>query len=311
MKRKLTTFCLSLTFLSSLYGAEVDSFTYRNIPLADGLSLANLKSNEYLVKAVKEANEEEHLCEEDVLYKKMRQYFNNQYQGELGEYLVKTEDFDRHPMTIEESIYADFKWYQSIVQGFFGRVFDDPTAATINIGGVYIGTDKFEHFFGSGFRYFKSHHIKGKDLEKALAIGERAESGILGAITTGVKSYGDLAANFNGMRFWNHILAKREDVLDENIGPYVTCEENTFRIVKEIDLSHYIDHSFDESVNCSVFTSKKMLQSVENRLRELELEYGMSLQCPLLPEKLDEAKKRYKKLAPHLINDKGHYSLRD
>ncbi len=297
-------------FTGSLFAAEVDSFTYRNIPLQDSLELANTKTNEYLSLAVKEANEREHHCEEKVLYKRMRKYFNNQYQGELGEYLVKAPGFDKHTMTIEESIYADFKWYQSVVQGFFGRVFEDPTAATIKINGVMMGTDKFEHFLGSGFRYFESHHVKGQALKEALAIGERAETGVLGAITTGVMSYGDLAANFNGMRFWNHVLQKRDDVLGENIGPYVSCDQGRFKVEKEISWASYVDHSFDESVNCSAFTSEKMLLSVKERLRTLEAEYDMSLECPVLPNALQNVKEKYQKVAPSIINDQGHYSLR-
>ena len=55
----------------------------------------------------------------------------------------------------------------------------------------------------------------------------------LGAYGTGVMSYGDLAANFNGMRFWNHILGKRKDILNQDLGPYVKCKDRKWVVNKK------------------------------------------------------------------------------
>jgi hypothetical protein len=306
----LATIFLSL---SSSFGAEVDSFTKRYEPLADSLEQLNKKSNEFFQKAIDEANEKKDACHEKTLYKSMRKYFNNQYRGDLGKYIVEAKDLDASIVTVDESIYQDFKWYQSFVQGFWARRVKDPTAANIRVGDVFVGTDKFEHFMGSGFLYYRKNYIKGEGVRAAMDIGYSAETGLLGAITTGVKSYGDLAANFNGMRFWNHVLQKYDDILGEqfNIGPYVECKDNQWVLVKEMDWSNYVDHSFDEGLNCSAFPSQKMLDLVQARVDAVGEKSGTKMTCPVEPQKIKELLPKYGIFAKDLINEKGFYALKE
>jgi hypothetical protein len=189
----------------------------------------------------------------------------------------------------------------------------DPTAANINVNGVLVGTDKFEHFMGSGFLYYRKNYLKGEGVRAAMDIGYSAETGFMGAITTGVKAYGDLAANFNGMRFWNHVLQKYDDVLGTqyNIGPYIECKANKWELVKEMNWADYIDSSFDEGLNCSAFPSSKMQALVQKRLDDLEEESGQRRSCPVDPEKIREVLPKYGIFAKDLINPNGHYSLKE
>ena len=58
--------------------------------------------------------------------------------------------------------------------------------------------------------------------------GKKQEVGKFGYATTGIYSFSELAANFNGYRFWNTILLKKKDPLKGVIGnffnrPYVGC----------------------------------------------------------------------------------------
>ena len=45
----------------------------------------------------------------------------------------------------------------------------------------------------------------------ALSWGEMREKGVYGFSTTGIFSYADLVANFNGYRFWNRVLKTEKD----------------------------------------------------------------------------------------------------
>lgn len=110
--------------------------------------------------------------------------------------------------------------------------------------------------------------IKKNSIESTLAIGQQAENGILGAYTTGVMSYGDMVAEFNGMRFWNHVLAKKADILGVNLGPYVKCENNNWIKIKPIDFSDYVDDAWDEGINCSKFRTDKMLTMVKESVKQ-------------------------------------------
>jgi hypothetical protein len=304
----LSLIALGFSLSTSIMGAEVDSFTHRLIPLEDSLDFINEKTNNYLARAIDELNEKKKGCNEKKFYRHLRGYFNNQYRGEMVKEIVDTQGIDAHWIIIEDSIYQDFSWIQSPIQGFWGRVVSDPTAALIKVNNVFIGTDKFEHFMGSGFRYFKTYHLDKNPLGDALKIGYSAETGMMGSIMTGVKSHGDLIANFNGMRFWNHMFQHEDDVLgaEYNVGPYVTCVDDQWQQVKKIDWANYIDDAFDEGQNCSSFRTQEMLEMVENRISDVSLRGGQVLKCPMEPEKMIPLLEKYGPLSDELINLKGH-----
>lgn len=287
--------------------AEVDAFSKRFSPINDSLEQVNILTNQMLTNSLNEANKKTG-CDEKRLYKELRKNFNNQYRGELPKEIIRSEAIQKIKTSSDESIYRDFKWWEAIVQGGLSKL-SDPIADLMKVNNVLIGTDKFEHFLGSGYRYFKTHYLDNKPIEEALQIGWRAENGILGAITTGVMSYGDLAANFNGMRFWNHMLQKNDDILgaEHNIGPYVTCvDEKWVATEKQIDWANYIDATFDEGINCSRFKDENLSEKVLARLKNLADKNNRVYECPMDPQALDEAAKKYGALAPFLINDHGH-----
>ncbi|GAB4025265.1 MAG: hypothetical protein Fur0010_28430 [Bdellovibrio sp.] len=303
---KLYLIILVYLFTSSLIAAEVDSFTVRYLPIENSVKIINQKTNELLKAALDELNQKNHGCSEKKLYKRLRKDFNNQYRGTFSKWVVTTDEFDKKLVGIRDSIYSEWTWKEAIVLGGWSRIID-PSAATLNINGHYIGTDKFEHFLGSGFLYFKEYYLKGNKVIEAMKIGLKAETGYMGAVTTGVQSFGDLTANFNGMRFWNHMLQKREDILGKeyNIGPYVSCVDNKWVQVKEIDWSNYIDAAFDETVNCSKFKTASMVDKVLTKLKALEDIDGKNYFCPMFTDAQEELRTKYGRFAPQLLNFEG------
>ena len=298
-----------LATIVSAKAAEVDSFRLRYQELPDSLLLLNKKANELMVEAVREANKTHFnaACSEKRLYKKLRSKFRNHYLDKFSKWIINTDQLAKIETKIGQSIYRDFSPLQSPIQGAWARVANDPTAAALNVNGHRIGTDKFEHFMGSGFNYFKTYVLEGKPLEEALNIGWKAETGIMGGFMTGVMAYGDLVANFQGMRFWNHVLQTSEDVLGKNEGPYIVCEKDQWTQIKKIDFSVYIDAGFDEGINCSKMRTQKMTRLVQNRLKEYQAKdpQNRSFDCPIDQRKLDELVDHYGELTPWLINEKG------
>lgn len=307
MKKYFSVFILA-TFISA-QAAEVDSFRLRYKDLPDSLSLINKKANQLMKVAISEANQSRFAsaCSEKRLYRKLRSKFRNHYLDEFSKWLIKTDELAKIHTTIGQSIYRDFSPLQSPIQGAWARVANDPTAAALNVKGYRIGTDKFEHFMGTGFNYFKTYVLEGKPIEEALDIGWRAETGIMGGIMTGVMAYGDLVANFQGMRFWNHVLQSSEDVFGKNIGPYIVCEKDQWTQVKKIDFSDYIDAGFDEGINCSKMRTQKMTRLVQSRLKEYQDQdpENRSYDCPVDQSKLNELVENYGPLVPWLINIDG------
>ena len=250
---------LPLLFSTSLLAAEADHFSKKDSPILDLGQSVNEMANEYLEKAV-ELNQD---CNEESLYQELKKYFANHSKGKLVKRLLHEDEFSKRVIPIKQSVFQDW----SVWNGFLlGRKAAEtsPLALSpmIQIGDIVIGIDKLEHMFGMGNIYFNRFYKKGKTLKNVLKNGIFREKTILGGnvLATGVFSYADLAANFNGMRFWNHILQKNDDILGRhhNLGPYVKCENNQFIINhnKPIQFENYVDHSMDESVNCSKFATK-------------------------------------------------------
>lgn len=306
----LSFIIISSSLLSSSYSSEVDSFNKRDTPLENSRELINKKANDFLFQAIINANKGQISCSEDRLYKKMRKYFRNHLFGKLSPYIINSSDIDKIVTPVKDSIYQDFKWFQAFVPGLIARLFKDPSGHIIRVDQFYVGTDKFEHFMGTGFRYFKNYHLKRKDLESVLDIGLKAETGIYGSFSTGVMSYADMVANFNGMRFWNQVLAKREDVLGEKFGPYVSCKNGDWKVEKPIDLSVYIDHAWDEGMNCSKFKNRNLTNKVLKQIKKFENKSNINLTCPISREKIELAEEKYGDLAKILINSVGHQSMK-
>lgn len=120
----------------------------------------------------------------------------------------------------------------------------------INLAGHIVGTDKLSHFFEEGYDFYEDY-ASHNDLAKAQKESEDTEEhlGTWGLSASGVKSYGDLQANFDGFLFYRNLL--------EGNDPYVHCNQDTgkYQLAKPFNFADYIDASYDEGVNCSIFKS--------------------------------------------------------
>jgi hypothetical protein len=243
------------------------------------------------------------------LYAVLQTQFNRLEKAPFPKYIYFSSEIERIATPVEASIYKDWEWQDALVPAVFARRFLDPSGTVINVGGVRVGTDKFEHFSGSGFAYFKSYYLENNPLREALHSGFRAEGGFLGAISTGVFSYADLSANFGGMRFWNDVLAKRPDVLGENQPPYVECRASQWEVRRPIDVTRYVDLTWDESNNCSLFRTEKMLNDVLINLESRSERDGVQYGCPFDPDGIEAASQRYGENALFLVNTEGHKAM--
>jgi len=89
-------------------------------------------------------------------------------------------------------------------------------AGTVSAGGLLIGTDKIIHFIYVGSLYhqrYLSAVARGLGEAEATQRAVKAtaanpltsESGVLGLYSTGIRSNGDLAANFAGLKFYRNL----------------------------------------------------------------------------------------------------------
>jgi hypothetical protein len=285
-------------------GAEVDQYTFREEEIKDSSELLNEKSNASISKAVQLANTTSLNCDENALYDELRVYFNNHIKGKLTKDIIQDENISKRFVSLKDSVYQDWTLWDGIGMG---SVALNKTVVTMSgemkVGEHYIGVDKLEHMFGQGFFYFKQNYLSEKGIVKSLKTGVAKEKTILGGnkIGNGVFSYGDLSANFNGMRFWNHVLLKNDDILgaDRNLGPYIICSNDKWKQVEKVDFKNYMDDSMDEGINCPKFPSHNTAEKFANRLKL------MGKTCPMNLQKRDDLVVKYRHIAKWIINTEG------
>ncbi|MFN0277284.1 MAG: hypothetical protein ACKVRN_01650 [Pyrinomonadaceae bacterium] len=80
---------------------------------------------------------------------------------------------------------------------------------TVRLFGVELGTDKLDHFFQQGYKYYKIQReavAQGSTAEqattKAIKWGQKTERTYFGLLVSGVYSNADLFANYAGMKFY-------------------------------------------------------------------------------------------------------------
>lgn len=146
---------------------------------------------------------------------------------------------------------------------------------TINVGGTRIGADKLSHFMTEGADYYEAQ-MRGQNLNKILKIGEDEENGVYGLASTGIKSYGDLAANYQGYTFWKNTT--------EGPNPYFKCVNNKWTQARVFDWNDFVNPMMDESVNCSMYANKDFEDGVARNVAELQKSKNATpLTCPLDP----------------------------
>lgn len=288
---------LGLALSMGASASEIDSYTLRYEPLEDARLIINQRANDYLRDAIVRVNQKS-VCKKDDLYTEIRKDFNIILRkGNFINEIVSSAVIPKHQIARSESIFK----YHKITDGYLlARPAADMDGigigTTMNFDGHYIGSDKFEHMFGQGYHYFKRFYYKGFTLKRVLYVGMANERLHLGGnpIATGVYTPADLVANFQGMRFWNDLLVEGPDLLNENLGPYITCVDNQWKLVKEVDFRNYIDAGFDEAYNCAMVVTKNGYQGVKRALSELSAKDPQNQYvCPLDVNEIKNVRRKY------------------
>ena len=143
---------------------------------------------------------------------------------------------------------------------------------------ILVSSDKFSHFFNRSLGLFKRLGAGAdSDLDRVLARNLWLEDSLFGAKSTGVAAYGDLVANFQGMRFWIHLLGRGIDgqpLLDpleqDGAEPVVECSPTGRWVqMRAVDIRDYLDPAWDEALNCSRMRSRRLLAQVLRRIEGL------------------------------------------
>lgn len=242
-------------------------------------------------------NEQTAQCSRPVLFNSLKDKFAGFLIGQLETYVNNSNTLDTIKVNFKDSIYRDFKLSETPTISFTEKL-----SAIVRIRDTYFGADKFGHFFTEGLSYYEI--VTTINQSSALQFGELSENFLYGELTTGVYSYSDLAANLNGLRFWNRILALKPDPLYPGTSstPYVSCINNQWQQTEHFDWAEYVDPTWDEAINCSAFRNDVLLDKVKSNIKNAT----GGKNCPLAHIQQKPLVEKYGNLLSHLYNPNGN-----
>jgi len=145
---------------------------------------------------------------------------------------------------------------------YFGVEKPEDLKRIFNIGGVYVGTDKFAHFFELGHwyykRYLKTLKKESKRMSRILADKEAKKDlvnfglkleGTLTGKWSKMLSYGDMEANYQGFLFYHSLCHGKNPRLQKVKGEW--------NLVRELDFENMITPPFDDSYSLGEYNKKK------------------------------------------------------
>jgi hypothetical protein len=237
-----------------LAASEPDNFTRRPTTpaeLADtsALNALNAKTNEVLASVLPELKD----CSLESLNLTVKNALGGGEIGKLENWADEEETLKKTVVPYSQSIYADAGIMPSTDTSLlFGTrsigLALDGIVPSVVLNGHYVGVDKLGHFFDQGYAYYEEIYLRHKDPVVTIEnYGLEDEDGGNGMASNGIRSYGDMAANFQGYLFWRDVAA----------GPnaFFSCRDGKYeRTSRKFDWADYVSDAWDEAINCSEFS---------------------------------------------------------
>jgi len=247
------------------FALETDQFLAATHELKDASAPISGYVNEEIDQAVVKINKKEkNINCAEVSDRVMTEIVGKYSISKISQFAKKSPLIERFPDdSLGDRDYIDISIYKDAGFPFqLGLI-----ARTINVGGVYVGTDKLGHFALLGrnyFRRFQDELKKNKDelaAEKATVMdGIKTEVHILGYTLGGVLSFGDLEANYRGFMFARSLC--------EGSNPYLIKKENKwFRTDRRFDITEHINPKMDESYK-PAFWSPRIWKAINPAIKD-------------------------------------------
>ncbi len=166
--------------------------------------------------------------------------------------------------------------------------------AHVRFSDLAISSDKFTHFFAQGYDYLEVVRERGT-VDAALRWGRQSELGSKGIESTGVMSYGDLAANYAGLTFWLTLTNPQHGHVVDRGGKWIQ--------VRCFDWGDYVTPAWDEGINIPCYQTGPIRKKIHARINELVRRRCIPHFPPLDRHRLAELAEHYDpQLLPWLIN---------
>ncbi len=289
---------------------EVDQFTRRNEPIRDSTALIDAEINKRIQYAVESTNPNtfekllgvsgcgdkasDHNDSRRRLFTNLSSYLvTGNPIGLVEAFAENNKSIDKRKIRTDESIYKT-AIEKSIIMKVFG------ITSVIAVNNQKIGADKLGHFLSEGYEFYRKAHTHATIEQKKDSVraqnttSEKEENGMA---TTNIKSYADMAANYDGTRFWNKLCGamtedstptERNHFAKHKCLPnsYLKCENGVWVLnpKEKFTLKNYVTPAWDETINCSVYHKDiDALVRSEIFYRVESYESKMKRPCPVEP----------------------------
>ncbi len=249
--RQTVTFIL---FSIPCFAGEVDPYLVWGHPLNDASDKLNWYYNHEIQVALQKLPED---CSCQTAAASTLRHFGVTLNGPLEKRIKSTNWVDKFPKETKfsENIFRKSIYWEegsSIFEKGQSISLDKMIDEIININGILTGIDKLTHFTGSGYLYYIRYTSlieKGESIpaamEKAVRLGIFGEQNLLGRYASGVFSFADLEANFQGLLFGIDLC--------EGHHPLLKKVDSKWILNSHFDIRNYVNPNWDEAFNPSYY----------------------------------------------------------
>lgn len=313
MKHFYAIYALLFLFSLNAIALETDNFLTWGRELKDSSDLINDYINDQVKVELQKINRKKKLFSCEKVRNKLVMSFRGFITHPMEHWIESSLGKNRVYPSEEE--YSDREYFMMSIYGTpkfdVSKYFS--LSRNININGIYLGTDKLSHWMSTGERYYqvytramKKENNEQKAFKRAINYGIFLDRFILGGVSSGVFSFGDLEANFQGLLF-----NRRFCRVQENQRYLVATENGKWRFQHRIDVRDYVNPNFDETFNPSLFSvfkwkkvqenfKRENCQKIQNQVFKQRFDYYHQVLKPSFSFKyIEELKKKKKRLPPN------------
>lgn len=236
--------CLFIASAFSAHALETDNYLSWGVNLPDSGDELNVLIKTQVEEVLEESFDQGLSCEQVTF--RIANRFKTTPRRKLFEdwssEQLESKMFPATPYHLDQTIYRHTSRFYMHKSGI---------SPNVQTNGIYFGVDKLSHFGSTGRRYLSKYLKKMKrgysaeEAEKAaIRFGLANEAGILGIWASGVFSYGDMEANYQGFRFYKKLCLDQKDT-------YLQKEGDSWKLVSTPDIRHYVNPHWDETFNIS------------------------------------------------------------
>lgn len=264
---------LMLLLLSGAgFAYETDQLTDRELPLEDAAPLIDARLEALLEEAATRTNERTNCQAEEARTRQVlareiaRLTVKPRWVMQRGltrapgftlysAWIEEHPDIDKRAWERRDDLYGDMTPWQSVILTAAGP------SSTIRVGDALVGTDKFDHFLGFGYIGWRRSD-RGEHPERAMRFSTRTERQFFGMITSKTYSYGDIAANNDGFRWFNGLLGSTSPLRLDDRGCVVRAGPMRWE--------EHVDWRYDEAMNPPLYTALVQRRVTSRIAREPE-----------------------------------------